>query len=81
LAPFEKPPDVEIEILNSEGKRIAAASVIGVQDRLFELTMHLQGSEDEGAFKVVASMRHRGEEVADRVETAFELPDADEATA
>ena len=80
LAPFEKPPDIEVEILNSEGKRIADTSVIEVHDRVFELTLHLRGPEDEGTFRAVVSMRHRGEEVIDRVETAFELPIADQAS-
>jgi hypothetical protein len=80
LGPFEKPPDIEIEILNAEGKRIADTSVIEVHERVFELTLHLRGPEDMGTFRAVASMRHRGQEVIDRVETVFQLPIADQAS-
>jgi hypothetical protein len=80
LGRFEKPPDIEIEILNAEGERIAEASVIEVQESVFELTLHLRGLENEGSFRAAASIRHRDEEVINRIETTFELTIADQAS-
>jgi hypothetical protein len=54
--PFQKRPNADIYIENSEGDGVAQASIIESMNRKIELTMHLHGSQAGGRFRVTATL-------------------------
>jgi hypothetical protein len=54
--PFQKRPNADIYIENSEGDGVAQASIIESMNRKIELTMHLHGSQMGGRFRVTATL-------------------------
>jgi hypothetical protein len=48
LTPFEERPSVDMAVTNSEGREVAALSLIEAMDTHFDFTVHLRGPEPQG---------------------------------
>ena len=84
--PFQKRPSAEIEIKNSQGRTIAAVSVIESMDRKMEFNLHLREKESHGTYRLSAVLYYsesedsEGDEVplqkineVDRREITFDI--------
>jgi hypothetical protein len=85
--PFQKRPSAEIEIKNSDGRTVAAVTVIESMDRKMEFNLHLREKESSGAYRLSAILYYgeseetEGDEVPTqkitevaRREISFEIP-------
>jgi hypothetical protein len=54
ITPFLKRPNGEISLLDSQGNQVASVSIIESIEAKMEITMHLQGGDKQGDFKVDA---------------------------
>jgi hypothetical protein len=70
IAPFQKAPDAEVNILNQKEQLMASVSVIETMDPKMEMTLHLPASTSPGAYRVKARVFYREE-----------LPEADDGEA
>jgi hypothetical protein len=50
ITPFQKRPNIEIQILNEDGKEVASLSIIESIDPVINLTMHLPGEDTSGVY-------------------------------
>jgi len=50
--PFQKRPSAEIEIINPEGRTVAAVTIIESMDRKMEFNMHLREKESGGTYQL-----------------------------
>jgi hypothetical protein len=48
LTPFQERPSVDMAVTNSEGREVAALSLIEAMDTEFDFTVHLRGPEPRG---------------------------------
>jgi hypothetical protein len=90
LSPFQKQPDIDLDILDEQDEIVASTSIIESMTRKIELTMHLRGVPPGSTCRLQAtllftSLPEPGPEkqpepiertVVDRAETAFTTPDA-----
>lgn len=54
LTPFQRRPNVEVNITNAEGRELAAVSVVEAIDSTMEFTMHLRQARTPGRYKLSA---------------------------
>lgn len=74
---FQEPPDIEIEVLNQGGDRVASASIIEMGSRNLELTLHLRGDSHPGRYVCRFELSYRDRKLVDSQEVAFSVFEAD----
>ncbi len=61
ITPFQKAPDAELEIVNSENLPMASVSVIETMDPKMEMTLPLPASTAPGTYQARAQVFYRAE--------------------
>ena len=61
ISPFQRAPDAELNIVNSEKQIMASVSVIETMDPKMEMTLHLPASTAPGTYQLSARVFYREE--------------------
>jgi hypothetical protein len=56
LTPFQKRPNIEVSIKNSEGAEVAALSVVEAIDPKMDFTMHLREADTSGKYSATITV-------------------------
>ena len=73
LTPFQKPPCIELTLLDPSGEEIGTASIIEPSRWKQEITMHIKNSDTIGEFSLSASLFYPDKEVQDIQSIIFKI--------
>ncbi|NIM95943.1 MAG: hypothetical protein GTO18_19770 [Anaerolineales bacterium] len=71
LTPFQVPPNLEVEVYDSDGLIVTSASVIEPVDHRMSMTLHLRGEDVHGEYLLRVSVGYPDENPVDRQEVHF----------
>ncbi len=74
LTPFQKPPNLDIEILDAQGREVASVSIIENIDFDLVVTLHIRPPDAPGPFTVTGKVSYEDLGEVDRKTTTFTLP-------
>jgi hypothetical protein len=73
ITPFLERPNLEFQVINSEGVEVASLSIIESMDRDFEMTVHLRGPQPSGRHTLRGELFYSPESPRHVLETTFEV--------
>ena len=74
VTPFLEKPNLELEIVDSEGRVVSSADILETMTIKMELTMHIRSASSEGEHTLRASLYYREQPVQHTMETIFTPP-------
>ena len=74
LAPFQKPPNIEVAISTTGGEEVASASIIETMTLKSVFTMHLRGAYLSGEYHLTARLYYPDMDDVDHTELNFGMP-------
>jgi hypothetical protein len=73
VTPFFERPNLEFQVINSEGVEVASLSIIESMDRDFEMTVHLRGPQPSGRHTLRGELFYSPESPRRALETVFDV--------
>lgn len=73
LTPFQKPPNLEIQLFDAQGQEVASASVIENVDFDLVVTLHIRPPDAAGPFTLTGSIGYEDIGEVDRKSVTFSL--------
>lgn len=73
LTPFSTPPNLEVSIVDQEGREISSASIIETAARKIVFTMHLRTPDKRGPFTLKAVIIYPSMEPVGQKQVQFDL--------
>jgi len=77
VTPFQERPTIDLEVLDEQGDRVAASSIVEATEAAMSLTLHLQHSAPDVQFTLVARLLYEEHGEVDRGEAQFVIPKLD----
>jgi hypothetical protein len=74
---FQQAPNIEIEVYNPGGDRVASTSIVELGSVNMEVTLHLRGEIVPGRYLCKLDLGYRNLSVIDSREVAFSIFEAD----
>ena len=75
VTPFQERPSIDLEVLDEQGVRVAASSIVEAADATMSLTLHLQRPSPDLHYTLVARLLYEEQGEVDRGEAQFVLPE------
>jgi hypothetical protein len=66
LTPFQQPPNLEMAIIDPQGREVSHVSIIENIDFQFVLTMHLRDPEPQPEYRLETALSYQDFEIIDR---------------
>jgi hypothetical protein len=73
VTPFLERPNLEFQVINSDGVEVAALSIVESMDHNFEMTVHLRGPQPSGRHTLRGELFYSPESPRRALETTFEV--------
>lgn len=73
LTPFQQPPNLEMAIIDPQGREVSHVSIIENIDFQFVLTMHLRDSEPQPEYRLEVELSYHELGIIDRNVSNFNL--------
>lgn len=74
LTPFQKPPNLEIELLDANAQEVASVSIIENIDFDLVVTLHIRPPDAPGPFSLTAKVSYEDIGEVDQKTARFSLP-------
>jgi hypothetical protein len=74
VTPFQVRPTIDLEVMDKQGVRVAASSIVEATDATMSLTLHLRHPSPEMQCTLVARLLYEEQGEVDRVEAEFSFP-------
>ena len=78
VTPFQVRPTIDLEVLDEQGEKVAASSIVEATDANMSLTLHLQRPSPELQYTLVARLLYEEQGEVDRGEAPFMLPESNQ---
>lgn len=74
LTPFLDRPNVDVDVLDTEGREVATLSIIEPMHHRFGVTLHLREPEPHGRYTARLVVHYPDTDLRDRAEAEFHIP-------
>ena len=75
VTPFQERPTIDLEVLDEQGDRVAASSIVEATDVTMSLTLHLQRPSPKSHYTLIARLLYEEQGEVDRDEAQFVIPE------
>jgi hypothetical protein len=75
LTPFQERPTIDLEVLDEQGVKVAASSIVEATDATMSLTLHLKLPSPDIQYRLVARLLYEEHGEVGRAESHFFLPE------
>ncbi|GAP14394.1 hypothetical protein LARV_02163 [Longilinea arvoryzae] len=74
LTPFQQPPDLEVAILDGQGREVSHIAIIENIDDHFVVTMHLRDPETQSDYRLEARLSYQSKGTIAQTGCTFQIP-------
>ena len=75
VTPFQVRPTIDLEVLDEQGARVAASSIVEATDATMSLTLHLKHPTPDSIYTLVARLLYEEQGEVDKGEAQFTFPE------
>lgn len=75
ITPFQVRPTIDLEVVDEQGVKVVASSIVEATDATMSLTLHLQRPSPQFRYTLVARLLYEEQGEVDRGEAQFTLPE------
>ncbi len=77
VTPFQVRPNIDLELQDEQGVKVAASSIVEATEAAMSLTLHLPRPSPGASFSLLARLHYEEQGEVNRQVIEFEIPDLD----